>query len=141
MGPEMARFITFLFVVVLTSCSPNREAKKETMPELLPVQVQREWRLHDATMQPLESAPESIRKLGAKAWLLAHYQANGTVTVRMAQLPAGTAFEAMQRWHDPSALGFFKDDYFGTVESDRLTREELAGFVQDLQQNIKTRSK
>ena len=137
----MARFITFLFVVVLTSCSPNREAKKETMPELLPVQVQREWRLHDATMQPLESAPESIRKLGAKAWLLAHYQANGTVTVRMAQLPAGTAFEAMQRWHDPSALGFFKDDYFGTVESDRLTREELAGFVQDLQQNIKTRSK
>jgi hypothetical protein len=137
----MARFITFLFVVVLTSCSPNREAKKETMPELLPVQVQREWRLHDATMQPLESAPESIRKLGAKAWLLAHYQANGTVTVRMAQLPAGTAFEAMQRWHDPSALGFFKDDYFGTVESDRLTREELAGFVQDLQQNIKARSK
>ena len=134
----MARFITFLFVVVLTSCSPNREAKKETMPELLPVQVQREWRLHDATMQPLESAPESIRKLGAKAWLLAHYQANGTVTVRMAQLPAGTAFEAMQRWHDPSALGFFKDDYFGTAESDKLSREELAGFVQDLQQNLKS---
>src|SRR5689334_15022182 len=131
MGPWMARFITFLFVVVLTSCSPNREAKKPTMAELLPVQVQREWRLHDATMQPLESAPESIRKLGAKAWVLAHYHANGTVTVRMAELPAGTAFEAMQRWHDPSALGFFKNDFFGTVESDRLTREELAGFVQD----------
>jgi hypothetical protein len=135
----MARFLNLLFVVVLTSCSGRQEARKATLPELLPVQVQREWRLHDATIQPLESAPESIRKLRPTAWVLAHYQANGLVTVRFAQLPAGTAFEATQRWHDPSALAFFKDDYFGTVESDRLTREELAGFVQDLQQNIKSR--
>lgn len=139
MGPEMGRLLNVLLVVVLTGCSGRTDAKKDTMPELLPVQVQREWRLHDATTQPLDSAPEALRKLGAKAWVLAHYQANGTVTVRLAQLPAGTAFEAMQKWHDPSALGFFKDDYFGTVESERLTREELAGFVQDLQQNIKTR--
>ena len=126
-------------MVGATVSSVNDTSKKDTLPELLPVQVQREWRLHDATTQSLESAPDAIRKLGAKAWVLAHYQANGTVTVGLAQLPSGTAFEAMQRWHDPAALGFFKDDYFGTVESDRLTREELAGFVQDLQQNLKTK--
>lgn len=123
--------------ILLTGCGPKTPTADD-LPRALPVQVQREWRLHDATVQPLGAVPASYHPLGPKAWVLAHYQANGTVTVRLFNLPKGTAFEAMQKWHDPSALAFHKGEYFGTAESDKLSREELAGFVQDLQQNLKT---
>lgn len=127
-----------LAVLAVSGCAHKTQAT-DALPQALPVQVQREWRLHDATTQPLDGVPPQYHQLGPKAWALAHYQANGTVTVRLFELPRGTAFEAMQKWHSPTALGFFRDDYFGTAESDKLSREELAGFVQDLQQNLKTR--
>jgi hypothetical protein len=132
----LRRAIVVCFVLLVSCASKNETA--DALPKVFPVQVQREWRLHDALSQPLDALPEQYRQLAPKAWALGHYQANGTVTVRLFLLKPGTAFEAMQRWHDPSALGFFKDDYFGTAESDKLSREELAGFVQDLQQNLKS---
>jgi hypothetical protein len=137
MGHYMLRAI-LCAVVVLNGCVQKKQAP-DSLPEMLPVQVQREWRLHDATAQPIDAVPAEYQQLRPKAWVLAHYQANGTVGVRLFELPKGTAFEAMQKWHSPTALGFFKDDYFGTAESNTLSREELAGFVQDLQQNLKAR--
>lgn len=123
-------------VLVLAACGAGKKTS-DALPEALPVQVQREWRLHDATIQPLDAVPQSFQALRPKAWVLAHYQANGMVTIRLFETRSdGTAFEAMQKWHDPAALGFYKGKYFGTAESDKLSREELAGFVQDLQQNL-----
>jgi hypothetical protein len=139
MGPVRPHPAILSLLVVLAGCAAQKTTL-DSLPKVLPVQVQREWRLHDAVTQPMDALPADYRHLGAKTWVLAHYQANGTVTVRLLELKPGTAFEAMQKWHSPTSLGFFKEDYFGTVESDRLSREELAGFVQDLQQNLKSRA-
>ena len=134
----MVRPTILLLLFVVAACT-SKQRVPDALPKVLPVQVQREWRLHDAVTQPLDAVPEPYRRFAPLAWALAHYQANGMITVRLFQLQPGTAFEANQKWHDASALGFFRDDYFGTAESEKLSREELAGFVQDLRDNIKTK--
>ena len=121
-----------MMLMLLGSCA----RKENPLKDALPVQVQREWRLHDTAEVPVEQVPEKLRKLGVKAAIVAHYEAGGTVTVRLYRIgPA--AFEAMQTWHDAQAVGFYKDSTFGTVEAPTLGRQELLGFVQDLQQNLK----
>jgi hypothetical protein len=49
----------------------------------------------------------------------------------MPQWPGATAFDAFQKWRpaQPGKMGFFKDRYFGVVESPQADRATLDRFT------------
>ncbi len=123
----------FAFILASAACS----RKQNSLKDVLPVQVQREWRLHDAEVQPNSAAPDAARRSGLQSWAVAHYTANSPVTVRLFRFSPGVAFEAYQKWPKTDGISFFKDPYLAVANSPSLSPQELSGFVQDLLTQIR----
>jgi hypothetical protein len=117
---------------------PGCARKANPLKDALPVQVQREWRLHDTEAQPNENASEVVRNLGLRQWLIANYHANGVVRVRLFEMTSEAgAFEARQKWKLSDGIAVTKGQHLAIVDSGSLIGQELIGFAQDLETNMK----
>ena len=112
--------------------------KKQSLKDMLPVQILRAWTLQDTqTLQPSE-APEVLRGLGVDQVIEARYAGNGTIKVRVYQMRgAASAFEAVQKWPQNDGLAFDRGPYFITVQGDGVDRQSLLGFLQALNSDLK----
>jgi hypothetical protein len=127
----MRRFV-LMILLLLIGCG-RREG---TLREVLPVQVQRTWTLRETKTIPREEAPAMIRSLGLKRALLARYEGNGSITVRVYEMSSQTAaFEMIQKWPQKDGPAFYKSKYF-IVAQNGPDRATLASFLQGLEQEF-----
>ena len=112
--------------------------KKQSLKDMLPIQVQRAWTLQDTqTLQPSE-APEVLRGLGVDQAIEARYAGNGAIKVRVYRMRgAASAFEAVQKWPQNDTLAFDRGPYFITVLGEGVDRQSLIGFLQALNTDLK----
>lgn len=130
----MTRLPLTLAVLLTISCGRPQNPLKE----VLPVQVQRTWTLHEARNLPIEDAPTIINGQGLKRSLLAVYRGNGTIRIRLYEMGVeASAFELIQKWRQPDGAAFYKGRYFVVADSSDVDRDTLSSFLQALHHDLK----
>ena len=125
-----------LFVIVplfAASC-----VQSDPLKEILPIQVQRAWKLENTRIIPSTEVADAIRKVGLKRALVASYRGNGSIRVRVFDMgnDAGS-LEILQRWRPSDGPAFYKGRYFVLGEADDVDQTTLSSFLQALQRDMK----
>ena len=125
-----------LFVIVplfTASC-----VQSDPLKEVLPIQVQRAWKLENTRIIPSTEVADAIRKVGLKRALVASYRGNGNIRVRVFDMgnDAGS-LEILQRWRPSDGPAFYKGRYFVLGEADDVDQTTLSSFLQALQRDMK----
>ena len=125
-----------LFVIVplfAASC-----VQSDPLKEILPIQVQRAWKLENTRIIPSTEVADAIRKVGLKRALVASYRGNGNIRVRVFDMgnDAGS-LELLQRWRPSDGPAFYKGRYFVLGEADDVDQTTLSSFLQALQRDMK----
>lgn len=129
----MSRFLFVVATLFAASCVQSNPLK-----EILPVQVQRTWKLEDTRAIPSDEVDDSIRRAGLRRALFAGYRGNGRIGVRVFDMGTGAgALEVLQRWRPSDGLAFYKGQYFVLGEANDVDRATLSSFLQALQRDMK----
>jgi hypothetical protein len=126
--------LTLAALITISCARPQNPLK-----DVLPVQVQRTWTLHETRNLTNEDAPKIISGQGLKRSLLAVYRGNGSIQVRIYEMGAeASAFELIQKWRQADGAAFYKGRYFVVADSGDVDRDTLSSFLQALQHDLKT---
>ena len=126
-----------IVIVCLTLFNAACTRETQSIQNVLPVQVQRAWKLTSTTRIEPTAAHETVRGLGLEEAHEARYSGNGSIIVHVYRMGSNTsAFEALQKWRDPESIPFYKGAYFVTARGAGVDRETLSGFVQALQDGM-----
>lgn len=130
----MSNRSVLVLLLLLTGCAKH----SGDLTDVLPVEVQRAWTLKQTNNIAVDQAPELVRSLGLRRALVAQYEGNGRIDVRVFEMNVETsAFELMQKWRQNDDLAAYKGSYFLVASADGPDRATLSAFLQALRDTIK----
>jgi hypothetical protein len=124
---------------ILVSCILASACSRapETLTAVLPVEVQRAWKLKQTEPLPAEEAPPLIRGLGLKRAAKGIYTGNGQITVSLYEMNVeASAFELIQKWPQQDGLAMYKGSYFIVTSAQGADRATLSAFLQAFRESL-----
>src|ERR1700682_3375787 len=107
----MNRRLWVLLIAAAAGCKSSHNAL------VLPATIAEVWKLKESRTEPVASAPEVVRTVGARGWTAATYEGPGTAKIEIYELTsAAGGLEMVQRWRPQArTLVFYTDRYFVVV--------------------------
>jgi len=132
-APMLSRRKILLSCMLASACS----RAQKPLTAVLPVEVQRAWKLKQTEPLPAEEAPPIIRGLGLKRALKALYTGNGEITVSLYEMNVeASAFELIQKWPQQDGLAMYKGPYFFITSARGPDRTALSAFLQAFRESL-----
>lgn len=123
-----------LICAAATSCARQSKA----IAEVLPTQLQDDWKLQGTKTLPAEESPAIVRSLGLRQAITATYQGTGRIVIRVFEMNVeASAFELIQKWQQRDGLAIYKGPYFVVARGEGADQATVASFLQALQQEMK----
>ncbi len=127
--------VSLLLAAALSGCRSAPRSPREALPASVDGAALRE----PARDVSIGGAPEDIRKAGLRGAASAVYEGQNRFEVTLYELGApASAFELMQKWRPAEGrMAFYRERYFGVVQSAGADRASLAAFALSLDRRLK----
>jgi hypothetical protein len=109
------------------------------LEEALPAALNGGWKLAETLPLAVESAPETIRRLGLRRALSASYYGPANLNLRLYEMTtAAAAFELAQKWRPTeTTVPFHHHRYFVVVQSPEMEKAAMISFVRLFEKRLK----